>query len=166
VKRHHCRSCKQYKTSSDFYPDKSRPQGVMSECKTCNKRRSNKPYAQRNAAKHRAQVSRWRNRHPERIKSMRERRRARLKGASGSFTGREWLALCQRYEWRCLRCGQQQPLTPDHVKPLALGGANDISNIQPLCGPCNYSKGAREVDYRTLPLILVEQLPLFNMEAA
>ena len=32
----------------------------------------------------------------------------------------------------------------DHIVPLAAGGANDVSNIQLLCQPCNLSKAARD----------------------
>lgn len=31
----------------------------------------------------------------------------------------------------------------DHVKPLAAGGPNLLSNIRPACAPCNLSKGSR-----------------------
>lgn len=63
----------------------------------------------------------------------------------------EWTALKVAYGFRCLACGQHEPdikLTIDHVLPLSLGGTNAIGNIQPLCGPCNSSKGATEKDYR------------------
>jgi hypothetical protein len=47
-------------------------------------------------------------------------------------------------------------LVPDHVKAIADGGSNYISNIQPLChsnkagaiGGCNNAKGAKHIDYR------------------
>jgi 5-methylcytosine-specific restriction endonuclease McrA len=67
----------------------------------------------------------------------------------GSFTSEEWIALCERYGYRCLSCGDLCPLTADHVVPVSKGGANTIDNIQPLCQPCNSSKGTRIIDYRS-----------------
>lgn len=75
-------------------------------------------------------------------------RRARQRNAEGSFLADEWIALCERAGWRCLRCLSGGALTVDHVLPLSLGGSNAIGNIQPLCGPCNSSKGATHADYR------------------
>jgi 5-methylcytosine-specific restriction endonuclease McrA len=61
----------------------------------------------------------------------------------------EWLAVRRHYGEKCLRCGAtDRTLTRDHVVPLALGGADTIDNIQPLCGPCNCWKGARVIDFR------------------
>jgi len=61
-------------------------------------------------------------------------------GASGSFTLAEWLGLCTQYGYLCAGCGAKQPLTADHIIPLSRRGTNDISNIQPLCKPCNSRK--------------------------
>ena len=36
----------------------------------------------------------------------------------------------------------------DHIVALAGGGIHDISNFQPLCGPCNKAKGTKTIDYR------------------
>lgn len=81
-------------------------------------------------------------------KSIKHRRRSRKK-ASGSFTAKEWRALLIQYNNTCLCCKRTDvKLTPDHIKPLALGGSNTIDNIQPLCLECNVNKGATEVDYR------------------
>jgi hypothetical protein len=77
-------------------------------------------------------------------------RRAQKRGSSGTFTKPEWEALCAACNHRCLCCGQQKPLTPDHIKPLSRGGSNDISNIQPLCWLCNTRKNAKTIDYRPL----------------
>ena len=79
------------------------------------------------------------------------RRRARKQHAEGEFTNQEWQALKASYNHTCLCCGQREPeiqLTPDHVIPLAKGGSNAISNIQPLCKSCNSAKGAKTTDYR------------------
>lgn len=65
------------------------------------------------------------------------------------YTPSQWRALCEHYGNRCLACGQQRPLTPDHVIPIAQGGDVSIDNIQPLCLECNQQKGARIIDYRT-----------------
>ncbi len=85
--------------------------------------------------------------------------RARQHGVAGTWTARDWEELCAHYGNRCLACGSAGPLTVDHVIPLEKGGTNDISNIQPLCGPCNRRKGTRIIDYRT-----VAQLELFGDE--
>ncbi len=75
------------------------------------------------------------------------KRRARI-AAGGTFTLLEWTNLCARYNHRCLCCGRQTKLTPDHVVPISRGGSNTISNIQPLCGPCNSRKFTKTIDFR------------------
>lgn len=45
--------------------------------------------------------------------------------------------------WRCRSCGTHERLTVDHVIPLALGGTDDLENLQTLCERCNSVKGAR-----------------------
>jgi len=74
--------------------------------------------------------------------------RARKVNAIGSHTAAEWELLCERYGHICLACGQRLPLTEDHVVPLVRGGTDDISNIQPLCRPCNSRKGSQTIDCR------------------
>lgn len=72
-------------------------------------------------------------------------------GCEGEFTEDEWKNLCERYGNRCLKCGREGDylsLTVDHVVPTSRGGRNDITNIQPLCGPCNSSKRTKTTDYR------------------
>ena len=90
----------------------------------------------------------------------RHRRRARIKGNGGSWTGKQWVALKAAHEGKCLGCGRTETeviamgrkLVPDHIKPLSLGGANSIENLQPLChgdgSSCNMLKSARWIDYR------------------
>jgi 5-methylcytosine-specific restriction endonuclease McrA len=44
---------------------------------------------------------------------------------------------------RCHQCGSTAEPQFDHVQAWSRGGANDVSNIQLLCGPGNRRKGAR-----------------------
>lgn len=76
------------------------------------------------------------------------RRRAILFNSPGSFTDAEFADICRKYGGKCLKCGKQKKLSADHIVPVSRGGNNLISNIQPLCMPCNTSKGAKTVDYR------------------
>lgn len=78
-------------------------------------------------------------------------RRKNIKRNGGFYTKSEWSNLKKRYDYRCLRCGRQEPevkLQADHVIPVIRGGQSWISNIQPLCGPCNGEKARKIIDYR------------------
>jgi len=70
----------------------------------------------------------------------------------------EWLAFCAGYGNRCLRCGEERPLTIDHVDPF--GPRKDRTNIQPLCGSCNSAKSNRRQDFRgSVPIIYERRCP-------
>lgn len=91
----------------------------------------------------------WKNANKEKVKAKDHKRRALKLSAEGSFTGEEFRQLCETYENKCLCCGRNDvKLTADHVMPLSKGGSNAITNIQPLCGSCNSSKGTKIIDYR------------------
>ena len=52
--------------------------------------------------------------------------------------------LMRRQNSRCAYCGNRfvaQYFEIDHMMPVAIGGPNDASNLQVLCGPCNRRKG-------------------------
>jgi len=90
--------------------------------------------------------------HPE-INHRRHRvRKARKLGVvGGHFTDAQFAELCDVYGNKCLCCGKiDVKLTADHIVPLILGAphSDEISNIQPLCQPCNSRKGTKTVDYR------------------
>lgn len=117
---------------------------------------------------YRARKARYVARHRERLRAYRRayskraeqrvknranviNRRARVRGAEGSWTVAEWDELKARYGRRCLRCGRSEPsivLSFDHVIPIARGGPNTIDNAQPLCVSCNAWKRDRVIDYR------------------
>lgn len=114
-------------------------------------RESNRRWAERNKEQRKEAYRRWRLNNPEKALQNDHRRRARLRGAKGTFTLEEWQGLKRAYGHSCLACGRQEPeikLVADHVIPLAQGGPNDIDNIQPLCEICNKQKNIKTTDYR------------------
>lgn len=80
-----------------------------------------------------------------------------MKGSEKVPTGLR-AAVLERDGYRCQKCGWApshmvytgaaaladiRGLEVDHVYPKALGGSNDLSNLQALCSDCNSAKGAR-----------------------
>ncbi len=76
----------------------------------------------------------------------------RKKSAKGKHTRKEWLNKLEQYQ-KCPNCERKWEDIPkrpdkrykyvwtkDHMVPLGKGGSDLISNIQPLCYQCNFSK--------------------------
>lgn len=47
---------------------------------------------------------------------------------------------------RCARCGSEEELTADHVRPFSRGGPTVPRNLQLLCHSCNASKNAHTME--------------------
>ncbi len=77
------------------------------------------------------------------IRAKNSRQRARRRGALGSHTHKEWLAVLEAYGNCCAHCGTTERLERDHIVPIVLGGSDDAANLQPLCRSCNGRKDAR-----------------------
>lgn len=65
-----------------------------------------------------------------------------------------WVDFCSHHQneqglFACAHCGslEQAMLTVDHIVPRTDGGADDLSNLQPLCVHCNSKKGGRADRY-------------------
>lgn len=87
--------------------------------------------------------------HPYRHRAHWHNSRIRRKQRTeGRWTAREFELLCEHYGAACLKCGKTESLTADHVVPIAKGGLNEISNLQPLCKSCNCRKHVKDTDYR------------------
>ena len=73
------------------------------------------------------------------------RRKARLQGAGGNGVSTDqWDEIVKEFGGWCAYC--LVPMSPawmDHMDPLSKGGDHDVSNVVPVCGPCNMSKGAK-----------------------
>ena len=76
------------------------------------------------------------------VKRVYEVRRSGWK-RTGKIVARDWERLQRRYASGCAYCGAQGKMTMDHVVPLSRGGTHTIGNVLPVCGPCNFRKGAR-----------------------
>ncbi|MDP4007115.1 MAG: HNH endonuclease [bacterium] len=82
----------------------------------------------------------------EYVSWLKNRRNRLLALATGQHSWEEWQELKRKHNYACALCGRKEPdikLTADHITPLSRGGANWISNIQPLCKGCNSRKGGR-----------------------
>lgn len=156
-----CNKCFIEKVLLDFPKNKYMPLGRNYTCNQCMKQITAE-YRAKNPDKRKATVKRsndkpesrqrmnkWRRDNPDKQTPIRNRYRARKLGNGGKHTAAEWQALKNGYGNRCLACGCSMcKLTEDHVLPLAMGGTDDIGNIQPLCRSCNSRKHAKYIDYR------------------
>lgn len=93
----------------------------------------------------RAREKRCRDNRHDVYKLKRSRRKARLRGAAGSFNDAQWKARFDFYGGRCAYCLIEVTLESahvDHVIPVADGGSNWPSNLVPACCSCNCGKRA------------------------
>jgi 5-methylcytosine-specific restriction endonuclease McrA len=66
----------------------------------------------------------------------------------GTHTKEEWDEMIVFFDGHCVKCGSQENIIKDHIKPIYQGGSDGINNLQPLCRTCNSAKGPENVDYR------------------
>lgn len=104
----HCRTCNADKPLNDFYKNKSKPDGLCSNCKLCTSAysRSDKGKASRDRfyAKHqvrrRQAASDWDHANPGKIKAWKLRKRC----AKFGITTERYFALISAQEGRCAIC--------------------------------------------------------------
>jgi len=87
----------------------------------------------------------WRKNNRDKVNQIQQNRIARLKGAVGFHTAKEWWQLLAVTGYRCAYCRRHltdKTATRDHIVPLSKGGSNDIGNIIPSCQLCNSKKGS------------------------
>lgn len=168
-----CQRCHVEKSLSEFNKDKRYADGLQPWCRSCYREYRN-AWEQEHKAERAPYFKRWHQENIERrhiatrarcrerwhndpeyrkrknkqgaIKM--QRRRMSIQSSGTDYTVDEWTNLCAHYDYRCLACGEQKPLTADHIVPLSRGGSNSIDNIQPLCHRCNSIKHTKVIDYR------------------
>jgi len=79
------------------------------------------------------------------IARCRHQRKSRTKSLPCTLTGAEWSDIKATYKHKCVYCGENKPLTMDHIIPLSKGGTLTKNNIVPACVSCNSIKGNRPV---------------------
>jgi 5-methylcytosine-specific restriction endonuclease McrA len=89
----------------------------------------------------------WVSTHREEARAVVRNRDAKKRKSGGKHTGAEIKDLAVKQNHKCANSSCMVSLKGryhvDHVIPIALGGRNDIGNIQLLCPPCNRSKSAK-----------------------
>lgn len=132
--------------SDNFHRQAAGLHGFTSKCKSC-KNAEIRSAQQRNPNGTIRTRKRWKEQNYEKYLGLKrdDQRRRRYAKSLESVDDEKWQAM---KSLGCLRCGSHEDITQDHVVPLSRSGRNHISNIQPLCRPCNSSKGASVIDYR------------------
>lgn len=86
----------------------------------------------------------WKKENLDKIIPGIRQRKARIKGAVGSFTNADIALIREEQGNRCPGCllafSETVKATIDHFVPIEKGGTNAPSNIQLLCLSCNCSK--------------------------
>ena len=100
-------------------------------------------YRAANAERYRETLRLWHVAHPDVYPHYSALRRARLAGAAGSHTLKQWREKRVLLGNVCIYCGEAKPLTRDHKVPIVRGGTHYIENILPACQGCNSRKYTR-----------------------
>lgn len=141
------RAKKYYKTFKNRHPE--RLQEIQR--KALKKYNAKKPWLINNHKKsNKLKHKEWVKKHPENIKIIRKRAKAKRRGVEGSYTLSDWELLKKQYGYTCPCCKRKEPkieLHADHIIPIVKGGTNYIENIQPLCKTCNSRKYTKIIKF-------------------
>lgn len=121
--------CREYhRVYAERYPEKERKRHFL----------KSRRYALENPEARKLASRKWSSRNKEKVALKNAERRAKAK---------EFLVtekdIAKIRSSSCLNCGTSDSISIDHVVPLARGGKHSVGNLQPLCKPCNSSKGAK-----------------------
>lgn len=112
-------------------------------------------YVQKNRDAHNERSKSWvaRNEEKRRISALnyahrnREKNQAReIAYAFSDVSNEDLVKVYAKAKSKCVYCGKYTRIfTIDHVHPIHLGGAHEVSNLIPCCKSCNSSKGTKDV---------------------
>lgn len=102
---------------------------------------NSKRWRERHPERARAATAKWESKHPESGRLKMHKRRARMANADRRIVLRRDVERLLRSD--CAVCGSKNGIVIDHIIPISRGGRHAIGNLQPLCGFCNASKGAK-----------------------
>lgn len=105
-------------------------------------------YYEDNREKQLEYIRDWQKRNPEKMRSIQQRRLARVNRLPHTLTEKEWEEAIDYFDNSCAYCGTHQSeldevLNQEHVVPVINGGGYVAENIIPSCRRCNSSKHAR-----------------------
>ena len=66
------------------------------------------------------------------------------------IAGKRYDIICDDCGGRCQLCGRKlllKDMSLDHIKPLSMGGVDDVSNLTCTCVPCNRFKANMAPDF-------------------
>lgn len=88
----------------------------------------------------------WRAANPDKARALSQKRRARKRGAVGTYNHGDIKAIYAAQKGKCAYCRKslKSGYHVDHIVPLCLGGTNWPSNLQLTCQTCNLKKHAKD----------------------